>query len=320
MRRAAPIAFALLVGGCGTLADTWVRRDFRGETRIAGFSEGTQTFLRPFLDPRVGEEGDGVPPAFSGVTMVAMSQVCRRPDQPAAQTPRARGRSLSVAGSVVASVALAAGEMALVEIDAQLDDATDRLISDLSSASAAFVNVPRLNPGFGSACFVATRTYRRSNAESGLLWEFGFVLRFLEGSRDAVVIEPLSFIFQRSAAATQDLGNVDFNISVTLQAPAQNDVMATRGSTEFRVRGVRPGGDSAIRQDLRAVRPQSGHAFVGPGSRFSVISIAATEMGVGASSAERERAFRARHQAAVTDLVRAIAADRLGVERLPGRD
>ena len=67
------------------------------------------------------------------------------------------------------------------------------------------------------------------------------------------------------------------------------------------------------------LRPRVGTAFVGPGDRFSVLSVAATEMGTGAENVERERSFRERHQAAVADLLRAISADRLGVERLPGR-
>lgn len=316
MRPVVVASLCVLLGACESLSDAWVRRDFSRETDVAGFSQGTSTFFRAFFS----EPGPDDPPLHPATTE-AMQRACQRPQAAAERTRATRAAALGVSGAIAAAAILTVGEMILVEVGAQLDQASDRLVEDLTSASGAAVNVPRLSPGFGSACFVVGRSYSRSNVDRGRLWEFGFIIQGLETARGAIVVQPISFVFERSAALTQNGENIDVNITVNLHAPTQNDTMGLRGSSDFRIRGVRPTGSSTASPQVpaRAIVPRVGTAFVGPGDRFSVISVAVTEMGVGGGTVKREQAFRQRHQEAVISLARAIAADRLSVERLPGR-
>lgn len=327
LRRTLEVVFSsILLVGCGTLADAWVRRDFRADRDVAGFSSGTETSLKPFHAPEAsirdlqGRAAGGLHP----VTAQAMGSACPTPRAAAYRTERTRTLGLGVGGAVIASIVLAVGDMIIVEAGAQLDDASDRLINELTSTSAAAVNVARLMPGSGAACFVMTRTHGKGTPMEGTdnarLWEFGFSIKSLEGASGAIVIEPISLVFERSAALTQDGTPIDLNFTVSLQAPGQNNLMLTHGSSDFRVRGARPTiGPQSPNLLQQHLRPRGGTAFVGPGDRFAVLSVVATEMGSGAENIEREKAFRERHQGAVTDLLRAISADRLGVERLPGR-
>jgi len=327
LRRTLEIALAsTLLVGCDTLADAWVRRDFRTDRNVAGFSSGTETSLRPFHAPEAsGRALQGrAAGALHPVTAQAMSSACPAPRAAASRTDRNRALGLGVGEAVVAAVVLAVGDMIIVEAGAQLNDASDRLISDLASTSAAAMNIARLTPGSGASCFVLTRTHGLGTSIDGTddarLWEFGFSIKGLEGASGAIVVEPISLVFERSAALTQDGTPIDLNFTVSLQAPGQNNLMQTHGSTDFSVRGARPTiGPQSPNILQQHLRPRGGTAFVGPGDRFAVLSIAATEMGTGGKKVERERSLRERHQAAVADLLRAIAADRLGVERLPGR-
>ena len=322
LRRTLEIVFSsILLVGCGTLADAWVRRDFRADRDVAGFSSGTETSLKPFhareasIRDRQGQAAGGLHP----VTAQAMSSACPEP-----RAGASRPGSELVESVIISSIALAVGEMVIVEAGAQLKDASDRLISDLASPSAAVINIARLTPGSGGSCFVMTRTHGRGTSIEGTdearLWEFGFSIESLEGARGAIFVKPISLVFERSAALTQYEKPIDLNFTISLQAPGQNNLMLTHGSSDFRLRGARPTiGPQSPNLLQQYLRPRVGTAFVGPGDRFSVLSVAATEMGTGAENVERERSFRERHQAAVADLLRAISADRLGVERLPGR-
>lgn len=246
----------------------------------------------------------------------------------AVRRDRADVARMAPIGVIAGNIALTAGTIALSEAITRAEGALERRSQAFTSRTEVVGNLMRSTIAAGETCFLVTRRappVPGAATDTGvLLWAAAFSLRPISvatvDGHQAFVLAAGRAAVQGAAAAALAPPKVTLQLGVIIgvqgRDAAGNATMRIAGSGDFSTGPIALDGTPVP----LPLRPGEGPILLLPrGEAPLSVAVTAMESGSGLERLTDAREVVARHRAAVEELARSIAADRLGLTPLPGR-